>query len=60
MPGKSKIERVKEMNKNLPKDAVGKYTLRRSLRNPNGKIEFKPDRKPKSGRLGFKNGSRKV
>ena len=43
----SSIEKVKEMNKNLPKDAGGKYTLKRSIRNPNGRIEFKPNRSPK-------------
>ena len=45
----SSIEKVKEMNKNLPKDAGGKYTLKRSIRNPNGRIEFKPNITPKPG-----------
>ena len=55
-PGRSPIERVKEMNKNLPKDAGGKYTLKRSLRNPGGKIKFEQDRRPR--RPGLKKGGK--
>ena len=44
-PGKSKIQRVQDMNKGLPKNANGKYTLIRSTTNPSGKIIFKNNKK---------------
>tara|TARA_R100000329_G_scaffold143583_1_gene127704 strand:- start:230 stop:478 length:249 start_codon:yes stop_codon:yes gene_type:complete len=46
-PGKSKIQRVQDMNKALPKNANGKYILMKSTTNPSGKIIFKGDKKSK-------------
>lgn len=46
-PGKSKIQRVQDMNKGLPKNANGKYTLTKSTTNPSGKITFKHNKKSK-------------